>query len=664
MKKTIPSEFQAAAANQGAIGKRANGQITWRGLLLGGLLCVVIALGVPYTTMVLQATPMGVSSSSPAAFCLLFFVLTLGHGGLALLKRRWGLQWGELVTITIMMMVAAAIPTRGVTGMLLPMISGTFYYASAENNWAREIHPHLADWMMMGEPVAVRGFYEGSEGTTLIPWASWLAPLLYWLVFYAAFYLTLVSIGVIMRRRWVEHERLAFPIAQVPLAMIEDGGGKGIIKPFFRSRVMWCGFAVPFIVGNVNALANYFPSVVRLVLSTKIEIIDQGISLTVAVNFLMLGFAFLISSTLSLSLWFFYLLFEVQDYFLGVVGLGGREAVLGPWSTAVTGHQMTGALAVLVCSGIWMGREHIKGVWNKALGQDPEVDDSDEIMPYRWAILGLLGGSALMVLWLWQSGIPILGAAFLVGIALIIFLGLTRGVIEAGIPIISPGIVPAGFLVSAVGVPALGTRGMIATAHTLIWAGELMVFMMAPLANGLRLTSEATGHRRRLLLAIAAAMLITLVVSTCYMLYLSYSYGGVNLHRQFFGESFPTYPSNFAQQKLANPSGASMSGWIWTVGGGLGMMVLMGARQRFAWWPFHPLGFAMAPGWTMAPIWFSIFLAWLIKVSILKFGGARLYYKARPFFLGLLGGQFATAGIWLVVDSFTGKVGNIIPMVY
>ena len=205
---------------------------------------------------------------------------------------------------------------------------------------------------------------------------------------------------------------------------------------------------------------------------------------------------------------------------------------------------------------------------------------------------------------------------------------------------------------------------MIATAHTLIWAGELMVFMMAPLANGLRLTSETTGHRRRLLLAIAAAMLITLVVSTCYMLYLAYHYGGVNLHAQFFGKSFPTYPSSFALQKLENSSEASLSGWLWTLGGGLGMLILMIARQRLSWWPFHPLGFAMAPGWTMGPIWFSIFLAWLIKVSILRFGGGRLYYKTRPFFLGLLGGQFAAGGVWLVIDSFAGTVGNIIPLVY
>ena len=60
------------------------------------------------------------------------------------------------------------------------------------------------------------------------------------------------------------------------------------------------------------------------------------------------------------------------------------------------------------------------------------------------------------------------------------------------------------------GVPALGAKGMVASAYTLIWVGELLVFMMAPLSNGLRLTSETAGNRRRLLWGIVGAMFITL----------------------------------------------------------------------------------------------------------------------------------------------------------
>lgn len=643
--------------------ERANATITWRGLLLGSLLCVAIALGVPYTTMVLKGTPMGFSSSTPAAFCLLFFVLIFVHVLLALLKRRWGLQWGELVTIAIMMMVAAAIPTRGVTGMLLPMITGTFYYATPENDWAEELHPYLPNWMLMNEPDDVRGFYEGSDGPVAIPWDSWLPPLLYWLLFYAAFYLTLISAGVILRRQWVENERLAYPLAQVPLAMIEDGGRPTVIKPFLRNPIMWYGFAIAFLVGSLNALHFYYPMVTPLTLNTRAELF-RDFTLNVRINFLILGFSYLISSTLSLSLWFFYLVCALEMHILGLVGMSGLEAELGFWSRPISGHQMMGALTVMVFSGLWVGRHHLKDVWHKAVHRASHVDDSDEIMSYRSALLGFVAGTTTMVVWLWQSGIPAWIAVLLVLAALIIFLGLTRAVVEAGIPTISPAIVPSGFVVSAVGVPALGMKGMIATAYTLIWCGELLVFMMAPLANGLRLTSETTGNRRRLFWGIAGAMLISLTVSICYMLYLAYSHGGLNLHQQFFGSSFPTYPSRFALTKLDNPSDASLAGWVWMMIGGGIMLLLTVARHRLLWWPFHPLGYALGTGWTMAHIWFSVFLAWALKAVILKYGGPGVYHKTRPFFLGLVAGQFATAGVWLVIDSLTGTVGNIVPVLY
>ena len=88
----------------------------------------------------------------------------------------------------------------------------------------------------------------------------------------------------------------------------------------------------------------------------------------------------------------------------------------------------------------------------------------------------------------------------------------------------------------------------------------------------------------------------------------------------------------------------------------------MAARHFFVWWPFHPLGFVVSTGWVMNSIWFSIFLAWLIKVIVLKYGGPRTYAQTRPFFVGVVLGQFTAAGLWLLIDGFSGTVGNTIPV--
>jgi len=82
--------------------------------------------------------------------------------------------------------------------------------------------------------------------------------------------------------------------------------------------------------------------------------------------------------------------------------------------------------------------------------------------------------------------------------------------------------------------------------------------------------------------------------------------------------------------------------------------------NHFLWWPVHPLGFPVGNTLPVAQVWFSIFLAWLIKVAVLKYGGPGIYKKTKYFFLGLVLGQFVIAGIWIIIDFITGMQGNVL----
>ena len=105
--------------------------------------------------------------------------------------------------------------------------------------------------------------------------------------------------------------------------------------------------------------------------------------------------------------------------------------------------------------------------------------------------------------------------------------------------------------------------------------------------------------------------------------------------------------------------GPPLVGVVATPGSGaLVMSLLMLARRFWWWWPLHPIGFPISS--TFSWMAFDAFLAWAFKGIVLKYGGPPLYAAARPFFLGLITGQFAICGLFWIIDTLVGHQGNYI----
>ena len=66
------------------------------------------------------------------------------------------------------------------------------------------------------------------------------------------------------------------------------------------------------------------------------------------------------------------------------------------------------------------------------------------------------------------------------------------------------------------------------------------------------------------------------------------------------------------------------------------MALLMLARHYLVWWPLHPIGYVVSGTWMINSVWFSIFMAWLIKTVVLKYTGPAGYRITRWFFLGMV----------------------------
>ena len=217
---------------------------------------------------------------------------------------------------------------------------------------------------------------------------------------------------------------------------------------------------------------------------------------------------------------------------------------------------------------------------------------------------------------------------------------------------------PGNFMVSGFGVESLGVVGVTSLGYTFVWAGEMRIFVMAACANALKVAESIRGSRRSLLWAMLTAILLSAIASIWVELALCYRHGGINLSSFYTG--LVHYPFNFISRHVTNATPVNWGGWLWTVYGGGLMAALMVAKQRFMWWPIHPMSLPVSSMWMTDTIVLSVFLSWLLKGVILRFGGPSLYQRGKPFFIGLVVGQFSSMGFWVVVDYLTGMTDNLV----
>ena len=85
---------------------------------------------------------------------------------------------------------------------------------------------------------------------------------------------------------------------------------------------------------------------------------------------------------------------------------------------------------------------------------------------------------------------------------------------------------------------------------------------------------------------------------------------------------------------------------------GTGITLLLAAlRARFIGFPLHPAAYALNMSFANDFFWGDMFVAWLLKSLILRYGGIKVYRQALPFFLGLILGDFVSGAAWSIVGT-------------
>jgi hypothetical protein len=626
-----------------------------RGLLTGVILSVAIGVIAPYG-IVFNYYWIGFNPSSPGAL-FFFFVLTFVVNAIvAVLGRNVQLSKADLVMIYCMLLMAVTVPTWGLMFFLIGTLVYPFYYATPENNYVELFHDFIPSWMVPQDFQAIKDYYEGLPQGAAIPWGVWVEPMGWWLALIVAMSLMLICMSAILHRQWSVHERLTYPMVQLPQNMIEKEEGASI-APFFKDGVMWLGFFVPFTLLSLNALNHYWPIVPQYNPSGRFSLFNQTLHLPIALNLAWVGFFYLVNLEITFSIWFFYVLSKIQEGVFSTLGIASTERLSAyEYSQpADLTHQASGAVIVLVLYGLWGARTHLKEVVQKLWDPDGGVDDSEELLRYRTALWLFCGSLLFVAVWLWRSGVPIVVLPVLLVVSLIFFILVARVVAASGVATARSPIVPAYFVISGLGTSILGAKGLVALNFTFIWQGESRTSPMVAAANGLKLAEMIPGSKTRLFWGLVLALICSLLGAAYMTLKLAYTYGAINLSLLDWAGAHG-WP--YIGPTMTDMPDANMRGWFFKGVGAVTEGFLMWAQHRWHWWPFHPIGFAVAVGWLTSQIWFSALICWILKGSIVRFGGVTLFQRLKPFFLGLILGEVAVSGVWGIIYVITAEKGR------
>lgn len=637
-----------------------------RAILIGLVAVIILGIITPRCDFLRLGANLG-STYMPVGTVFLFFFFAFVLN--ALLKVfKVGLKPQELLLIYAMMSVASGLPSNGFVNYLIPSITGPFYFATPENRFAETLQKLIPDWMAPKNPDAIKYLYEGLPKGASIPWNVWIVPLFWWTLLMLAVALVMFSLAVIMRKQWVENEKLVFPLVYMPIEMVEENstGQQSLATPFFRNKLMWVFFAVPVIIYTIKGLHFYFPMVpdIPLFFNVRQFFVEKPWNAITRFHlrtiFSVIGLTYLVPVVTSFSIWFFYLFFEFQTLIGAILGFQ-MPIFPGGVNKAFHCYQTAGGFITLTILLFWAMRHHLRDGLKKIFKGGVTAEDKEESVSYRLAVLGIIGGLLFICFWATAAGVKL----WTILLWLVIFFSMvivtTRFVAESGLYYFMYHIFPFELMLPFTGSAPIGGPGIMTllifnqSIHR-----EMRNALMPFFLNSFKMADTAKFKRSSVGLCMWLAIIVVIPVGYFSVLSMMYKYGALNTGGG--GWWFTIIPRDVVSARavryITSPVLPNLKDALTMGGGGLVTIFLFWMRRIFLWWPFHPAGYIMAGINGTGEIWWSVFIGWIIKLCTLKFGGIKIYRRFMPAFLGLVLGEFVTLGGWVIIDLITGARGN------
>jgi hypothetical protein len=630
-----------------------------RAILLG-LLLVPLLCAWSIRTEIISGGSELIEASLLVIVVFVLFLLVLVNEAV---RRRWpaaALTQAELLLVYVMQTTSVGLAGLGQIQFLNQALAGV-YHPAAPARWA-EFHPYVFRWWVP-DPTALAAYYKGgSTFFTAAHMRAWATPILAWTGFILLLLFGFLCLNTMLRRQWVEHERLTFPLVALPIELTRPGASRTLLS----HRGFWLAFVAACLFRSASGLHRVVPSFPDLADFTfKGQQIDLAPYFTErpwdAIGFfrisfhpLILGVTYFLPLDVSFSAWFFYLVVKGENVAAAALGFRDPGASAAAALVPYTGEQGAGAFLAIGLFAFWGARRHLRHVFRKAFGLASKVRDEDEPLSYRTAVFGFLFSLAGLVLFVTLGGMAWQLAALFFLLYLLMITACTRLRAEAG-PMLGYGadLNPHRMMVLLPGSRSWEIGNLVPFAYLYWFDSDYRTAAMPQQMEALKMT-EATGGgigARGVALWIIIAAAVAAISAFVAVLAIYYEYGaltprGDNGWREYNGRM----PFLSIRNWLDNPTPADDARMQW-MGLGFGITTLLiRARSLLLWWPLHPAGFALAQaGAAMQWVWFPTFLGWLAKAALLRYGGMPLFRRAIPIFLGLLLGDIVVACLWSIV---------------
>ena len=593
----------------------------------------------------------------PAILTLLFnvifilFLLVVINYPLKKYFPQIAFHQGELLTIYIMLCAATALNGYDMMQCLVSLIGTGAWYATPENEWIELFGHNLPNWLVIKDRTILSPFYEGETSLYVTKYIrGWSVPIASWTLFVLALIFVMVCINVLLRKQWVENERLAYPIAELPFDMTREESSR-----FFSNRALWLGIAIAGGISLLNGFSYLYPTIPRIpiwVTSLNRYFTSKPWNAIYSMNITLypfvIGLGFLMPLDLVFSYWAFYLFWQAQRVMGSYAGIASLPGFPYPMA------QVRGVWIGLLLFALWAGRKHFVRVFKKAL-TGRGIDDTKEPMTYRNALIGIVVGMGFILGFCYLAGFSLWMAISFFFIYFALSTAITRIRAELGPPAHDMyGAGPDYILTTLLGTRRIGQQNL--TVMTLFYWINREAYRAHPMPHqleGFKLVDRVGMRGNKIIAAILLATFLGAL--SCFWAFLHAGYKLGTEARLYRTTWFAREGYNILASRITYPTGVEYNDLFFMCIGFIFTIIILLIRTRFLWWPLHPVGYAVTGWWIIGRLWFPLLISSIVKWSALKLGGVRAYRRMMPFFLGLILGDFVVGSFWSILGIALGR---------